>query len=523
MNSCQVHNLLISVTAVSFTLGCAKKVTEPTERPPAAKPSASSAQTEALPTLQDSDINDAVKLGLTGDPGVDAKRINVKTSGGTVELSGNVSDLLAKRRATLAAEKVKGVRAVNDRLALDQLARPDVELEKDVKSSMSINAATSSLSVQAAVKGGTVTLTGNVKSWSQREVAERLAEAVRGVREVKNQLAVEPLVTRSDVDVQKDVTSRFHWDRLLDDGLIGVAIKHGKVTLKGVVRSAAERRRASRLAWVGGAKAVDDAAVTVDWSAKEREVRKNKVEKISDAQIAQAIRDAAALDPWMMAAKLEVNVASGNATLRGNVASLEGKTAAERVAHDTLGVNDVNNQLEVVPHSSVADSALEEHVRNVLRYDPAMTSFAVGVASKGGTVSLTGSVKTAFERALATELASGVLGVKRVDNQLKLDRPEVAYVYDWYMAPYEPYIASFHYAPATPTTSDFDIDKQIKRELMASPFVDANAVKVAVVAGKATLSGSVESVRDKREATQYAFEGGAVAVENRLNVQPTGG
>lgn len=523
MNASQARNLLISVTAVSFTFGCAKKVTEPTQPASAAKPSASPAQTEALPTLKDPDINEAVKLGLAGDPGMDAKRINVKTSGGTVEISGNVSDLLAKRRATLATEKVKGVRAVNDRLALDQLARPDAELEKDVKGSMSINAATSSLPVQAAVKGGTVTLTGNVKSWSQREVAERLAEGVRGVREVKNQLAVEPLVTRSDVDVQKDVTSRFHWDRLLDDGLIGVAVKEGKVTLKGVVRSAAERRRASRLAWVNGAKTVDDAGLTVDWSAKEHEVRRNKVAKVTDPQVAQAIRDAVALDPWVMAAKLDVSVASGNATLRGNIDSLQGKTAAERVAHDTLGVNDVNNQLEVVPHGSVADGALEEHVKNVLRYDPAMTAFAIGVASKGGTVSLTGSVKTAFERALATDLASGVLGVKRVDNQLKLEQPEVAYVYDWYLAPYEPYIANFHYTPATPAKPDADIDKQIKRELISSPFVDANAVKVAVVAGKATLSGSVESVRDKREATQDAFEGGAVAVENRLTVQPKGG
>jgi len=523
MSSCQVRNLLISVTAVSFTLGCAKKVTEPTEPASAAKPSASSVQTETLPTLKDSDINEAVKLGLAGDPGVDAKRISVKTSGGTVELSGNVSDLLAKRRATLAAEKVKGVRAVNDRLALDQLSRPDAELQKDVKNSMSINAATNSLPVQVAVKAATITLTGNVKAWSQREVAERLAEGVRGVREVKNQLAVEPAVTRSDADMQKDLTSRFHWDRLLDDGLIGVAVKDGKVTLKGVVRSAVERRRASRLAWVSGARAVDDAGVTVDWSAKEHEVRKNKAEKISDPQIAQAIRDAAALDPWVMGAKVEVSVALGNVTLRGNVDSLEGKTAAERAAHDTLGVNDVNNQLEVVPHSSVADSALEEHVRNVLRYDPATTAFAVGVASKGGTVSLTGSVKTAFERALATEVASGVLGVKRVDNQLKLERPEIAYVYDWYLAPYEPYIANSHYAPATTAKSDADIDKQIKSELMSSPFVDANAVKVAVVAGKATLSGSVESARDKREATQDAFEGGAIAVENRLNVQPTGG
>jgi len=176
MSSCQVRNLLISVTAVSFTLGCAKKVTEPTEPASAAKPSASSVQTETLPTLKDSDINEAVKLGLAGDPGVDAKRISVKTSGGTVELSGNVSDLLAKRRATLAAEKVKGVRAVNDRLALDQLSRPDAELQKDVKNSMSINAATNSLPVQVAVKAATITLTGNVKAWSQREVAERLAE-----------------------------------------------------------------------------------------------------------------------------------------------------------------------------------------------------------------------------------------------------------------------------------------------------------------------------------------------------------
>ncbi|HTQ06165.1 MAG TPA: BON domain-containing protein [Polyangiaceae bacterium] len=522
MDSCQVRHWLIGLAAVSFTVGgCDKKVAEPKDSAPAAKPSASSASSPAA--LPDSELDDAVKLGLTRDPGVDAKKISVKASGGKVELGGSVSDLSSARRATLDAERVKGVREVKDGLTLDLVARADSDLQKDVNNGLSLNAATHALGVHVAAKTGTVTLTGKVKSWSDRDVAERVTEGIRGVRAVKNDLALEPVANRSDADLQKSVTNRFHWDRLLDDGLLGVTVKDGKVTLSGVVRSAAERRLAARLAWLGGAKAVDDGAVTVEWGAKEKDVRKNKPANVPDAQIATAIRDAAQADSWLAGAKLDVSVAAGKATLRGTVDSLEGKSSAETLARATLGVNDVDDQLTVVPPAAVANHVLEDHVQSVLRSSPALTALAIGVAAKGGTVSLTGTVRTSFDRAEATELAAGVLGVERVDDQLKLDRPDVAYVYDGYLAPYEPYIANLHYAPAKPADSDANIDKQIKGELMSSPFVDANAVQVVVAGGKATLNGSVGSLRDKREATEDAFEGGAIAVENRLVVKMNGG
>jgi osmotically-inducible protein OsmY len=77
--------------------------------------------------------------------------------------------------------------------------------------------------------------------------------------------------------------------------------------------------------------------------------------------------------------------------------------------------------------------------------------------------------------------------------------------------------------PAKPLAPDAEIASRIKAELAFSPFVDANQLNVSVDHGTATLTGSVASDGEAAFATQDAFAGGAVAVENRLHVTPPGG
>ena len=51
-------------------------------------------------------------------------------------------------------------------------------------------------------------------------------------------------------------------------------------------------------------------------------------------------------------------------------------------------------------------------------------------------------------------------------------------------------------------------------ELFWSPFVDANQVEISVDDGLVTLSGTVDSWREKRVAGENAVEGGALTIEN---------
>src|SRR4029079_3660777 len=111
------------------------------------------------------------------------------------------------------------------------------------------NAATDSFPITVKANTGVVTLTGTVHSHEEAKMAERLSESTRGVKAVRDELVVAPRAPRPDGEILTGVRARFRWDRLLDDGLLTVAVKDANVTLRGLVGSAAEKRRAEREAW----------------------------------------------------------------------------------------------------------------------------------------------------------------------------------------------------------------------------------------------------------------------------------
>jgi osmotically-inducible protein OsmY len=518
------RNVVVLTALLVGAEGCKKKEEAVKIPPPGSHPNRGNVPATRTDEtkLNDADITRAVRNGLVRDPGVDGEQISVKTSNGIVELTGKAGDILTRRRAVMIAEGVKGVRAVDDRLELVLKQRSDPEVQREVKNALLFNPATDSFEIDVKSDGAVVTLTGKVQSWQEKTLAERVAEGVRGVREVKNELAIDYQKPRSDAEIAADIRSRFRWDRLLSDGLLDVQVKDGKATLTGIVGSAAERRRAYGGAWVNGTKAVDDSAVEVRWWANEEDLRKHKVLTRPDNEIAEAIRDAAALDPRVESARLDVAVDSSTVTLKGSVDNAKARMVAEMLARNTVGAGRVKNELVIEPSKPISDAVIEDRVRSALLYDPLTDSYQIRANAKGGTVTLEGKVESTFERARANDTAAGVSGVKRVENRIELERPEIAWVYNWYLDPYDPYVETWHYVPAKPAKPDAEIVQQITEELIWSPFDDADEVKVSVAAGTATLTGTVDSRAEQSAAVENAFEGGAIAVENRLRVDPSG-
>lgn len=498
--------------ATGLTMGCQNDETavEPAVSMPKDEEEASA---QRPPPLSDTDIAAAVRSSLKRDPGVQDAEIEIACTDGVVELKGTATDLLTKRRAVRVAERVKGVRAVTDRVVLNIDERPDQELELQVDNALLFNSSADSYEVDAVADQGVVTLTGNVQSYQEFEMAERLAEGVQGVREVENEISIEYGASREDSEVEADVKSRLRWDALVNDGLIAVAVDHGKVTLDGVVASAAERRRAFSDAWVDGVSEVDNTALEVTWWARERDLTQNKFLKLSDSDVHGAIRDAMAYDPRVSTADLRVAVKEGVATLSGRVDSAQARWAAQDVAKHTVGVVSVENDLAIVPIKSLADDVLRERVETALTWNPYTDAFRITVAVSDGKVTLGGRVSTAFDRAEATQIAADIRGVKDVDNNLAVDRAEIGYVYSPYLRPYAPYWESWHYPPLSSDENDADMATAIENELSWSPFVNAYQVKVSVTNGIATLKGTVDSSRERTAAIDSAYEAGALKVE----------
>lgn len=72
--------------------------------------------------VADAGITTKIKAALAVDPALSASRIDVQTDNGIVRLEGPAPDAAAKERATVLAAAPKGVRGVDNRLALPQPA-----------------------------------------------------------------------------------------------------------------------------------------------------------------------------------------------------------------------------------------------------------------------------------------------------------------------------------------------------------------------------------------------------------------
>ena len=493
-------------------LGCRKSSTAPVaERSPreAAK------QPNAAPQTSDLALRQAVESELKKDKHLDHGNIHVSASDGIVELTGTVDNALSLQRATRVAEVVRGVRAVSNRIEVDTPKRPDADIEHDVQKSLRYVAATAKMPITVKAQNGVPQLTGTVRSWQEQQLAERVAAGVRGVRFVQNDLTVKRTPNRDAASIAADAKSRLAWDALVEHDPLEVSVKDQRVILSGRVGSLAEKRRAIADAWVDGVQGVDASEVTVKPSERPNPNIRTGEPK-TDEQVAKAIKDAAFYDPRVRSFNFGVMVADGVATLAGTVETLQAKQAAESLARNTVGVRDVQNHLVAKSQQPLSDQLLQNRVEEALVFDPLTDARDIHLAVKDGQVTLAGSVGTFFESAEAFDIASRTAGVTKIVNQLQVRDQVTPYVYSLWLDPYGPFVEEWYLIDRQTPRSDTDIKQRIAAEFSWSPFIFPENVQVDVHNGKATLTGTVHSSRERSAATVAALEAGALSVDNRL-------
>jgi osmotically-inducible protein OsmY len=464
-------------------------------------------------------IADAVTEELLFDPAVSHNYLDIEVVDGIVELKGHVENLLSKRRARRLAETVKGVRAVINRIQVQPAEpRSDSVLRSDIEIELLADPATEAFEVDVEVEDGTAVLTGEVQSWPEKHLVERVAMRVRGLEDVKNKLKVNPPASRPDSEMAEDIRASLRWSTLVDHGLIDVKVEGGEAELSGIVGSAAEKREARRLAWRSGIIQIDDSELKVKKWNRDSDLRHDKYTGKTDKEVAAALRDALLYDPRVAGFKIDADVKTGKAILRGIVDNLKAKRAAEQDARNTIGVYDVANHIRVRASKEITDLEMEESITDALKRSPFLEEYDVSVDVRNSVANLYGTVDTYFEKSQADDIASRTKGVVGVDNNLDVRNTELLV--------YEPFVDEFPYylyawyeynAPQTWMT-DAEIDGRIQAQIWWSPYVDSEDVEVEVDDGVATLTGEVDSWMELWAATTNAYEGGAVMVDNDLQV-----
>ena len=141
----------------------------------------------------DAGISTAIKTRLAADDEVKAYQIDVDTRDKIVTLSGTVDTARAKTRAVEIARLEKGVFQVTDNITVTPSAPPvptDASLTAAVKAKLAADSTLSGLKINVDTLEGVVTLSGEVRSQSEKDVAVRFARETAGVREVNDRLVL---------------------------------------------------------------------------------------------------------------------------------------------------------------------------------------------------------------------------------------------------------------------------------------------------------------------------------------------
>jgi osmotically-inducible protein OsmY len=215
----------------------------------------------------------------------------------------------------------------------------------------------------------------------------------------------------------------------------------------------------------------------------------------TDTDIQADVLEELAYDPRVAPNEVGVRVKDGIVSLLGTVDTYLKRLAAEAAAHKVRGVKAVANELEVqlpLAHQRT-DEEIAKAAAQALRAYTSIPDAALDLTLSHGMVTLKGKVAWDYQRRAAERAVRDLTGVRGVVNGIVVEHPVKA----------------------------ADVQAKIEAALVRSATVDARHIRVEAEDGAITLTGSVRTWAERRDAEQAAwFAPGVTTVANRITIRP---
>jgi len=122
---------------------------------------------------------------------ISSEHIKIVVKNGWVTLEGTAEWQYQRNTAETAVRRIKGVKGVTNSIVLKPRAEP-TEIKKKIQEAFKRNAQVDADRITVEANGSEVILKGSVRSWIEREEAERAAWAAPGVTKVEDRIVVSP-------------------------------------------------------------------------------------------------------------------------------------------------------------------------------------------------------------------------------------------------------------------------------------------------------------------------------------------
>jgi osmotically-inducible protein OsmY len=216
--------------------------------------------------------------------------------------------------------------------------RNDGDIKRDVEDELRWDPNLDATDIAVSVKNGVVTLTGFVKSYSEKYEAEQAAKRVLGVVGLANDIEVRlPTADqRPDPEIAREAVQAIRSRLPIASQNIKVIVKEGWVTLEGEVEWNFQREgAATAVRRITGVKGVSNLI-----QLKPR---------VAPSEIKRKIEEAFRRNAEVDASSITVETNGSEVILRGTVRSWVERREAERAAYMAPGVTKVDNRIVVGP------------------------------------------------------------------------------------------------------------------------------------------------------------------------------
>ena len=120
---------------------------------------------------------------------ISSEHIKVVVKNGWLTLEGDVEWQYQKESAENAVRWVRGVKGVTNLIQVKPRVAPS-EIKRKIEEAFRRSAEVDANRITVEASGGEVVLKGTVRSWAERQEAERAAWAAPGVTKVDNRIAI---------------------------------------------------------------------------------------------------------------------------------------------------------------------------------------------------------------------------------------------------------------------------------------------------------------------------------------------